>query len=152
MSDPTAKVSTLVRRPAADVYGAFVEPAMLTQFWLSRASGPLALGVTVEWEFMVAGVKDTVVATALEPNKRIAVRWSDSSITEWTFEPVDGSTTIVKIAQAGFPDEGDDVVATAITATEGFTIVLSDLKILLETGSSPGLVRDKARLIEMKRR
>jgi uncharacterized protein YndB with AHSA1/START domain len=151
MSSPSAKVSTLVRRPAADVYGAFVEPAMLTRFWLSRASGPLALGATVEWDFMVAGVKDTVVVTALEPSKRIAVRWSDSSITEWTFEPVDSSTTIVRIAQSGFPNEDDDVVATAITATEGFTIVLSDLKILLETGSSPGLVRDKAQLIEMKK-
>jgi uncharacterized protein YndB with AHSA1/START domain len=152
MSKPTAKVSMLVRRPAADVYAAFVEPAMLTRFWLSRASGPLVLGATVEWDFMVAGVKDTVVVTALEPSQRIVVRWSDGSVTEWTFEPVDGSTTVVNLAQSGFPEEGEDVVATAIVTTEGFALVLSDLKILLETGSSPGLVRDKARLIEMKKR
>jgi uncharacterized protein YndB with AHSA1/START domain len=151
MNVPTAKVSMLIRRPAPEVYGAFVEPAMLTRFWLSRASGPLALGAAVEWEFMVPGVKDTVVATALDPSKRIAVRWSDSSITEWTFEPVDAATTIVGVAQSGFPDEGEDVVATAITATEGFAVVLADLKILLETGTSPGLVRDKAKLIEMKK-
>lgn len=32
-------------------------------------------------------------------------------------------------------------------ATEGFSIVLCDLKTLLESGRSAGLVRDKARLI-----
>ena len=37
--------------------------------------------------------------------------------------------------------------ADALGATEGFAIVLCDLKSLLEQGVSGGMVRDKARLI-----
>lgn len=35
----------------------------------------------------------------------------------------------------------------AVNATEGFSIVLCDLKTFLETGRSANLVRDKAKLI-----
>ena len=38
-------------------------------------------------------------------------------------------------------------VAEAVATTEGFAIVLCDLKSLLETGKSGGMVRDKAVLI-----
>lgn len=44
---------------------------------------------------------------------------------------------------AGFDKDVDEIV----NATEGFSIVLCDLKTLLETGHSANLVRDKAALI-----
>jgi uncharacterized protein YndB with AHSA1/START domain len=44
---PVANVSMLIRAPASDVFNAFVEPSMLTRFWLSRASAPLATGRSV---------------------------------------------------------------------------------------------------------
>jgi uncharacterized protein YndB with AHSA1/START domain len=39
-----ARVTMLIQAPPADVYAAFVEPERLTQFWLSKASGPLRIG------------------------------------------------------------------------------------------------------------
>jgi len=41
----------------------------------------------------------------------------------------------------------DTGIAEIVDATEGFSIVLCDLKTLLETGHSAHLVRDKAELI-----
>jgi hypothetical protein len=38
-----------------------------------------------------------------------------------------------------------------VNATEGFAIVLCDLKVLLETGHPAGLVKDKAELIHRTR-
>jgi hypothetical protein len=55
---------------------------------------------------------------------------------------------VVEIAISGF---ADDPVHGSAGAVEGFTIVLCDLKIMLETGRSPRLVADKARLIGRKR-
>ena len=46
---------------------------------------------------------------------------------------------------AGFA--GPDLLAQATDTIEGFSIVLCDLKTLLETGRSANLVRDKAELI-----
>ena len=51
----------------------------------------------------------------------------------------------VDVQVKGF--KGRKAVAEAVATTEGFAIVLCDLKSLLETGKSGGMVRDKAVLI-----
>ena len=139
MTEQTVKAEMLIRRPLADVFDAFVLPGLLTQFWLSSASGPLAPGAQVTWNFMVPGAQDRITVTAFEPGRAIAWNWSDGSSVRVAFEAIDGNTTRVGFASA--------VAEHAIDATEGYAIVLCDLKVLLETGRSPGLVRDKAALI-----
>jgi hypothetical protein len=62
-----------------------------------------------------------------------------------TFDRHENDATRVEIVVSGF--SGDDRTAQAVAATEGFAIVLCDLKSLLETGKSGGMVRDKALLI-----
>ena len=42
---------------------------------------------------------------------------------------------------------GEGLLQQVADVIEGFSIVLCDLKTLLETGTSAGLVRDKAELI-----
>jgi uncharacterized protein YndB with AHSA1/START domain len=99
----TAKSSLLIRRPAAEVFKAFVDARTLTQFWLSHASGSLELGKTVRWEFMVPGAGVDTRVTTLELHKRLAIEWSDHTSVEWRFEPChDG--TIVRIENWGFTD------------------------------------------------
>lgn len=142
-------VSMFIDAPAARIYEAFVEPAVLTQFWLSGASAPLQVGETVEWRFMVAGVVDQVTAEQLDPGKLIAWRWSDRSKVTIELERFAGgnAVTIVQDDIGGTDAERVDVVTNG---TEGFAIVLCDLKTLLETGTSAGLTKSKARLIEAK--
>jgi hypothetical protein len=55
------------------------------------------------------------------------------------------AVTQVAVQVTGFSSDAD--VAGIVGATEGFSIVLCDLKTLLETGRSANLVRDKAELI-----
>jgi hypothetical protein len=62
-----------------------------------------------------------------------------------TFEFHDGDATRVGVSCAGFPES--NLLAQATNTIEGFSIVLCDLKTLLETGRSANLVRDKAELI-----
>lgn len=54
------------------------------------------------------------------------------------------SVTLLSVETSGFPKDNVDA---AVGATEGFCIVLCDLKVLLESGRSPNLVKDKAQLI-----
>ena len=53
---------------------------------------------------------------------------------------------LLEVSAEGF--RGKDTVKQAINATEGFTIVLCELKVLLESGHTASLVKDKAGLIE----
>ena len=63
----------LIRRPVAEVFEAFVDPAIATRFWFSRASGPLAPDATVTWYWDQYGVSGEVTVTALERNRRLAI-------------------------------------------------------------------------------
>jgi uncharacterized protein YndB with AHSA1/START domain len=146
--EPVARVSMLVRRPVAEVFNAFVEPALLERFWLSKASGPLQTGKSVRWDFMVEGASADAYVKELSTNERIFIEWSDGTTVSFKFTPHRADATVVGIENAGFNGDADEVIQTAIESTQGFTIVLCDLKTLLEQGRSMNLVRDKAALIE----
>ena len=141
----TSKSSMLIRRPVAEVFRAFVEPRMLTSFWLEATTGPLAKGAEVTWRFLVPGATETVTVTAFDDQRHIAFDWSNGISVSMTFEPYGKSSTRLAVEATGF--RGKTAEAAVVDATEGFTIVLCDLKTLLETGHSAGLVRDKAELI-----
>ncbi len=53
------------------------------------------------------------------------------------------NTTFVSITNTGFSGDGDEIVKQAIESTEGFTLVLSGLKALLEHNIILNLVPDR---------
>jgi uncharacterized protein YndB with AHSA1/START domain len=135
----------LIRRPPAEVFSAFVNPQTLRKFWLSDASGPLAPGARVQWTFMVPGATAKVAVTRFEAPRLLAFDWSGVCHVEMTFDAFGDGATRAAVEVSGF--EGRDVLAQATGTIEGFSIVLCDLKTLLESGESANLVRDKAELI-----
>lgn len=145
MNDIKASVAMLIRRPVSDVFNAFVDPQTIEQFWLRRASGALARDAIVEWEFMVAGAQETVTVTEFIANEVIGFTWSDGVIVRMTFDSINKSSTRFSVIATGFT--GADASSLVVNATEGFAIVVCDLKCLLETGQSGNMVRDKAALI-----
>jgi uncharacterized protein YndB with AHSA1/START domain len=145
MARTTARAEMLIRKPVQDVFDAFVNPATLEQFWLTNASGPLAPGARVDWEFMVPGARETVTVTLFIANEELVYTWSDELVVRILFKPHTWEGTKVSVTVTGF--SGRDIQAQAAATTEGFAIVLCDLKCLLETGQSGNMVRDKAALI-----
>jgi uncharacterized protein YndB with AHSA1/START domain len=145
MTHPSVKLSQLIRRSAADVFDAFVNPETITKFWLESASAPLAAGARVDWRFMVPGAAEVTSVTRFDPPSALAFDWSDGISVSLTFEAHTPGITRITLEASGF--QGDDVLDQAVNASEGFTLVLCDLKTLLETGQSTNLVRDKAQLI-----
>jgi uncharacterized protein YndB with AHSA1/START domain len=145
MTDRSARATMLIRRPMGEVFDAFVKPDRITRFWLEATSGPLTMGARVTWQFMVPGASESVTVTAFEPPRLIAFDWSDGLHVRLDFEDHSPGVTLVTAAVSGFAS--DAPVADIVNATEGFSIVLCDLKTLLETGRSANLVRDKAALI-----
>ncbi len=144
-----ARVTMFVQAPPKKVYAAFVEPELLTKFWLSKASGPLRMGAAAHWNFMVEGAEVDTIATAMEEGRRLAWDWSDGTKVLIEFEALDGGTAVTLVNHS-FPQQEDDRVDAALNATEGFAIVLSDLKTLLESGKSAGISRAKAKLITLR--
>ena len=145
MNSIDANSEMLIRKPLPDVFDAFVNPRTIEKFWLKSASAPLAPGARVEWEFMVPGARETVTVTDFVQDQVIAFNWSGGIAVKMRFSPQDKSNTRISVTASGFG--GADAASQALNATEGFAIVLCDLKSLLETGQSGNMVRDKAALI-----
>lgn len=143
MNNVVVRAEMLIRRPAADVFEAFVDPAITARFWFTKSSGKLEPGKRVRWDWEMYGVHDEIEVKAIEPNERIVWEWSfpQSNIVEMTFAPHDEGV-LIAVTNSGF--KGDDVIAQALDATQGFNIVLCSAKAWLEHGIELNAVADKA--------
>lgn len=142
-SAPIVKTQMLIRKPVAEVFEAFVNPAITTKFWFTKSSGRLEPGKEVRWDWEMYGVSAQVRVKAVEPNRRILVEWGDPPCpVEWLFTPRADNTTLVSISNWGFRGSDAEVVAQAIDSMGGFTLVLAGLKALLEHNVVLSLVAD----------
>lgn len=143
---PVTETGMLIRRPVADVFGAFIDPAITTQFWFTKGSGPLQVGVPVQWKWEMYDIAISVTAKIIEPDARIVIEWpgyGGHTTVEWTFTPLEEGATFVRITERGFTGDGDALVRQVTGSTQGFTLVLAGLKAYLEHGIRLNLVADR---------
>lgn len=143
---PVSKTGMLIRKPVAEVFGAFVDPDVTTKFWFTKSSGRLETGKQVQWEWEMYDISIAVTAKAIESDRRILLEWpgySGPTTVEWTFAPQKDGETFVSITEAGFTGDGDELVKQVTDSTQGFTLVLAGLKALLEHNVRLNLVADR---------
>jgi len=143
---PVMKTGMLIRKSAAVVFRAFVDPTITTQFWFTKASGRLEVGRTVQWEWEMYNISVPVTATAIEPDRRLVVDWpgyGGRTTVEWLFEEQPDGTTFVRITESGFTGDADSLVTQVTNSTQGFTLVLAGVKALLEHNIRFNLVADR---------
>ena len=147
MKAPVAETDMLIRRPVAEVFDAFINPEVTTNFWFTKSSGRLEAGHEVTWHWEMYGASTLVLVKAIEPNKRILVEWdgySSRTSVEWTFSAREDSTTHVAIREFDWTvSSGDELVKYVAESTQGFTWTLAGLKAFLEYGIKLNLVADK---------
>ncbi|KAB8125963.1 polyketide cyclase [Gracilibacillus oryzae] len=141
---PEIKSEMLIRRPINEVFEAFVDPEVTTQFWFTKSSGRLEQGKQIRWEWEMYGVADDIYVEKVEPNKAIRIQSADKTITEWNFTARSENDTFVSITQSGFPGNGDEMVNYAIGSMGGYTMVLCALKALLEHNVKLNVIADTA--------
>ena len=142
---PVMKTGMLIRKPAAEVFEAFVNPDVTTKFWFTKSSGKLEAGKQVQWDWEMYGISIPVRVKSVEPHKRILIEWPGQkgpTLVEWVFTPcADG--TFVRITNSGFVGDGDELVRQVTDSTQGFSLVLAGLKALLEHNVRLNLVADR---------
>lgn len=143
---PYAKAEMLVRRPVAEVFEAFVDPAVTSRFWFTRGSGRLEAGEQVQWDWEMYGVSAQIGAKAIEENRRILLEWPAEgapTALEFLFTSRADDTTFVSITETGFSGSENEVLEQAVASTEAFTLVLAGAKALLEHDVVLDLVPDR---------
>jgi len=143
---PAANTGMMIRKPVAEVFEAFIDPAITTQIWFTKSSGRLEIDRQIQWDWEMYHASAQVHVKAIEQNRRILVEWGEEgafTTIEWIFTPLTDDTTFVSITNAGFTGNGDEIVKQAIDATEGFSLLLAALKALLEHNIRLNLVLDR---------
>jgi uncharacterized protein YndB with AHSA1/START domain len=134
----------LIRKPVAIVFQAFIDPAVTTNFWFTKASGKLEVGKTITWEWEMYGAATEVLVKEIVQHKRILIEWDDPTTTvDFAFKALTPDTTYVTIKNYGFSQTGEDLIWAVINNTGGFTTVLDGLKAYLEYNINLNLIADK---------
>ncbi|WP_345988105.1 SRPBCC family protein [Chryseobacterium sp. Chry.R1] len=133
----------LIRKPVHEVFEAFINHELTTQFWFTKSSGRLEEGKTITWEWEMYGVKNNVTVHKIIPNHLIKTEWGDpSSNVDYEFKEMEKGTLVV-IKSYGFTQTGEDLLKTINDNTGGFTTVLDGCKAYLEHGINLRLIEDK---------
>jgi uncharacterized protein YndB with AHSA1/START domain len=142
-----AKAELLIRKPAADVFDAFVDPDIITKFWFDKSSGRLESGKSVQWRWELFDLSIDVQVREILEDQRICIEWgtNNNNVTtvEWTFTPRTDDTTYVSIVVSGFSGSADKIVSEALDSTGGFNLVLAAAKAWLEHGIQLNIVADR---------
>lgn len=148
---PTVECQMLIRKPASEVFNAFIDPAITTKFWFTKSSGKLETGKTVTWAWEMYNVSDNILVKEIIPNQKITIEWGNPATTvDFNFTAQSSDTTYVVIKNYGFTQTGDELLTAIGDNTGGFTTVLDGLKAYLEHGIELNLVRDKFPNISQK--
>lgn len=140
----TVETQMLIRRPIRQVFEAFIDPAITTNFWFTKATDKLEVGKTVTWEWEMYGVSTQVLVKEIIQDKKISIEWDDPVTTvDFEFSALTDETTYVVIKHYGFNLTGKELIQAIKDNTGGFTTVLDGLKAYLEHNIKLNLIADK---------
>ncbi len=141
-----AEAGMLIRKPVEQVFEAFINPEITTNFWFTKSTGRLDENREVLWTWEMYNHTVTVFIQSIISNEKIIIQWDnydDKTNVEWTFTLLDESRTFVKIINNGFKGTPNELCAQVRDSTEGFTLVLAGLKAYLEHNIQLNLITDR---------
>ncbi|KMQ58952.1 polyketide cyclase [Chryseobacterium sp. BLS98] len=142
-SDIYVQAQMLIRKPVEEVFEAFINPEVTTNFWFTKSTGKLEKGKTITWEWEMYNVKSEVQVHEVVLNQLIKTEWGNPAVNvDYEFKKMEKGTLVV-IKSYGFSQTGDDLLKIINDNTGGFTTVLDGCKAYLEHGIKLNLIEDK---------
>jgi uncharacterized protein YndB with AHSA1/START domain len=126
-----------IKRPAAEVFQAVVDPDRLCRYFTRTASGPPIAGEVMHWTW-ADGDGAEVQVLELDVNEKLVCSWQGWQVeqsTTWTmiFEPLEGGATRVVIHETGWRSDQRGL-ESSYAHCHGWTHMLLCLKAFLEHG------------------
>ncbi|WP_162425803.1 SRPBCC domain-containing protein [Pontibacter pudoricolor] len=131
------KTAIQILKPVHEVFEAIVDPAKMSNYFISEGSGPMEEGKTVTWKFPEFDESFPVRVGNVEQDKYISYYWdgTDGSalLVEITLAPSRENTTVVTITEKEM-DNNEAGIAWMMGNTAGWANFLACLKAYLEYG------------------
>ncbi|WP_447642650.1 MULTISPECIES: SRPBCC domain-containing protein [Chitinophagaceae] len=125
------KVGIQIQKPVQAVFDAIVNPEEMTQYFISKGSGKMETGKTLQWEFPeFEGAFPVQVKEVSEP-VLISFGWDGNTVTTITLAATPENNTVVKITEG--PKDNDEAGRKWLMQnTEGWANFLACLKAWVE--------------------
>lgn len=133
----------LIRKSIHEVFEAFINPEITTNFWFTKSTGKLEEGKTIIWEWEIYDAKSEVKVLQIIPNQLIKTEWGlFFNNVDYEFKEMEKGTLVI-IKSYGYSEKGDELLSVINDNTGGFTTVLDGCKAYLEHGINLKLIEDK---------
>jgi uncharacterized protein YndB with AHSA1/START domain len=130
------KAGLQIQKPAAEVFEAIVDPAKMSNYFISKSSGRMEEGKTLQWNF--PEFKDTfpIRVGKIEKNKLVSWYWSTNDkelLVEIKLETQQDGSTLVNVTEGKMKND-DEGIKWLGGNTEGWANFLACMKAYLEYG------------------
>lgn len=131
------KTALQIGKPKIDIFEAIVDPGKMANYFISRGSGRMEEGRTVEWAFPEFPDTFPVKVTKTEPSKNVIFEWEGPEgrtlEVNITLEEISPSQTLVRVTEGAM--EANEVgIRWLAQNTEGWANFLACLKAYMEHG------------------
>lgn len=130
------KTNLQISKLPADVFEAIVDPAKMSNYFISKGSGRMEEGKVLTWKFAEFEEEFPVRIGKIEKDKYMSFYWTMNDkelIIEISLTPKANNTTLITITEKGM-DNNEAGIKWLQSNTEGWANFLACLKAYLEFG------------------
>lgn len=130
------KAALQISKPVNEVFEAIVDPAKMSNYFISKGSGRMEEDKEITWQFPEFDMDFPVRVSKIERNKFISFHWDMDGIellVEMTLVPRDSNSTVVTVTEKGRNND-EAGIKWLKGNTEGWANFLACLKAYLEYG------------------
>ncbi len=125
-----------IRKPAHDVFEAFVDPDKIGNFWFSSSSERWEEGKTVTLRYEEYGAQGDIHVIEMISDQKIVFEWGredgEPHLVTITFKMTNPASTVVEVSEDGFDENDPDLIPKLVGNKEGWVYMLTCLKGYLE--------------------
>lgn len=137
MNDLVIKTALQIGKPKNDIFEAIVNPEKMSNYFISRGSGRMETGKTLEWAFPEFPDPFPVKVTKAEPSKNVIFEWEGHEgktlEVNISLEEAGPSQTLVRVTE-GTMKANETGIRWLAQNTEGWANFLACLKAYMEHG------------------
>ena len=131
------KVGLLMQKPVHEVFEAIVDPAKMSDYFISNSSGRMEAGRELIWKFPEMDMEFPIRVDKIEKDKYLSYYWKDfdgtETLVEITLTPKENNSTFVVVTEKS--RNNDDAGINWLKGnTEGWANFLACLKAYLDYG------------------
>lgn len=127
----------LVRKPAREVFEAFVDPEKIGGFWFTSSSERWAASKTITLYYAEYEAEGDIQVVDIRDNEKIVYEWGEGDEhhrVTITFDEQTPGNTVVGVVEEGFDENDPELIPKLVDNKEGWIYALTCLKGYLEFG------------------